>query len=82
MNLTLTVPDTLPDVLQISSRQFAVLAKQAMAVKLFESGKLSSGQAALLCDQSRVEFLLTLPQWGVPQMCYPAAELATDLVNA
>ncbi len=82
MNFTLTVPDTLPDALQVSSGQFAALAKQAMAVKLFESGRLSTGQAAQLCDQTRVEFLLSLPQWGVAQLCYPASELAADLTNA
>lgn len=82
MNFTLTVPDTLPDALQVSSVQFAALAKQAMAVKLFESGRLSTGQAAQLCDQTRVEFLLSLPQWGVSQLCYPASELAADFANA
>jgi predicted HTH domain antitoxin len=82
MNFTLSVPDTLPDALQVSSSQFATLAKQAMAVKLFEAGKLSTGQAAQLCDQSRAEFLLALPQWGVAQIRYPADELAADLANA
>jgi Uncharacterised protein family (UPF0175) len=82
MELTLTIPATLPDALQVSCDQFAVLAKQAMAVKLFESGRLSTGQAAQLCDQTRAEFLLGLPQWGVSQICYPAQELATDFANA
>ncbi len=82
MNFTATVPDTLPDVLQVSSGQFAALAKQAMAVNLFESGRLSTGQAAKLCDQTRVEFLLCLPQWGGAQLCYPASELTADLADA
>ena len=57
-------------------------SKQAMAVKLFESGRLSTGQAAQPCDQTRVEFLLSLPQWGGAQLCYPASELTADLANA
>lgn len=82
MELTLSIPATLPDALHVSSDQFAVLAKQAMAVKLFESGKLSTGQAAQLCDQTRASFLLGLPQWDVSQICYPAYELTTDFASA
>ena len=82
MQLTLQVPDALPDAMQLSPADFVDEARMAMAVKLFEQGRLSSGQAASLCDMSRVAFLLTLPKWGVAQIQSSAAELATDLANA
>jgi predicted HTH domain antitoxin len=40
--------------------EFEREAKMAMAVKLFELGKLSSGMAANLVGMQRVEFLLSL----------------------
>ena len=50
------------------SRRFE-LSREAgflLAAKLYEVGKLTSGQAARLCGQQRVEFLLSLPRAGVP----------------
>lgn len=40
-------------------------AKFLLAAKLYELGKLSSGQAARLCGKGRVDFLLSLPRVGV-----------------
>lgn len=36
-----------------------------LAAKLYELGRLSSGQAAQLCGKGRVDFLLSLPRVGV-----------------
>jgi predicted HTH domain antitoxin len=40
-------------------------ARFLLAAKLFELGRLSSGQAARLCDKGRVDFLLSLPKAGI-----------------
>ena len=82
MEMMLEVPDALPDSMQLTPNGFAVEARMAMAVKLFEVGRISSGQAAELCGVTRAAFLLALPQWGVAQIRYPASELASDLANA
>ncbi len=36
-----------------------------LAAKLYELGRVSSGQAAVMCGRSRVDFLLGLPKVGV-----------------
>lgn len=82
MQMMLDVPDALPDSMQLTLNDFAAEARMAMAAKLFELGRISSGQAAELCGVTRAAFLLTLPQWGVAQIRYPASELVTDLTNA
>src|SRR5262245_31847804 len=41
-------------------------ARLALAIKFFEVGRLTSGQSAQLAGLSRVSFLLTCSQWGVP----------------
>ena len=62
MQMMLEVPDALPDSMQLTPNGFAVEALMAMAVKLFEVGRISSGQAAELCGVTRAAFLLALPQ--------------------
>ncbi|HEX5717172.1 MAG TPA: UPF0175 family protein [Thermoanaerobaculia bacterium] len=49
----------------MSRDEFDGEAAFLLAAKLYELGRLSSGQAAKLCGKARVEFLLSLPRIGV-----------------
>ena len=53
-------------------------AKMAMAVKLFEMGKLTSGQAAKLAGVSRVQFLLDCARFGVPSVSWDQDEIEAE----
>jgi predicted HTH domain antitoxin len=53
-----------------------------LAVKFFEVGKLSSGQAARMCGMNRVDFLLELGRLGIPVADLSGAELQEELRNA
>lgn len=44
---------------------FAQEARFLLAAKLYELGRISSGQAAQMCGKERVQFLLDLPNVGV-----------------
>ena len=50
----------------------------AMAVKLFEMKRLSSGMAAELVGMDRVPFLLSLSNYGVPMIDLDEEELQSD----
>jgi predicted HTH domain antitoxin len=65
--LTINYPETFPDALQQTKEQFEQEAKWAMAVKLFELKRLSSGMAAALIGVDRVTFLLKLKDYGIRQ---------------
>ena len=54
----------------------------AMAVKLFEMKRLSSGIAAKLAGMDRVTFLLSLHRYGVAMIDLEEDELLSDLENA
>lgn len=82
MQMRIDYPDTLPDLLQTTPREFEAEARMAMAVKLFELKRLSSGVAARLAGVTRVEFLLSLHRYGVPVISHDDAELASDLAHA
>jgi len=49
----------------LPEQEFNEEARFLLAGKLFEQGKLSSGQAAALCGKGRVEFLHMLPRIGI-----------------
>lgn len=81
MDLVVSIPESLPDAMQTSPEEFAREAKMAMAVKLYELKRLSSGMAAQLAGVSRVEFLLELHRYGVPVIDLTAEEITSDAAN-
>ena len=82
MQLMVNFPDTLPDLLQETKEQFEFEAKMALAVKLFEMKRISSGMAASLVGIPRTHFLLALHKYGVPMIDLDEEELLSDVKNA
>jgi predicted HTH domain antitoxin len=76
------VPGNVPDAAQCTPQQFIKEAKLAMAIKLFEMKRFSSGMAATLIGMRRVEFLAELHRYGVPMIDLDQNELAQDFSNA
>jgi predicted HTH domain antitoxin len=82
MQFLVEVPTHLPDAAQCTPQQFMHDAKLAMAIKLFEMKRLSSGMAALLIGMPRTQFLGELHRFGVPMIDLNEDELAQDILNA
>ncbi len=80
--LIIKYPHNFPDAIGQSKEEFEQEAKWAMAVKLFEMKRLSSGMAATLLGVDRVTFLLKLNDYGVPMIDLTEEELLSDLENA
>jgi len=76
--LTVHYPDALEAVTHLSSSDFQARARMAMAVKLYELGTLTSGQAADLAGVSRVVFLLECPRYGTPSVIWDEDELEAE----
>ncbi len=64
--LTIDYPDDLLVALGSTVDQFECEARLAMAAKLFELGRLSSGKAAQLAGMERVAFLAQMHRLSVP----------------
>lgn len=54
-------------------------AQLLLAVKLFETGKLSIGQAAKLAGYSKRTFIELLSKMGIPVINYPAEDLEREI---
>ena len=82
MQIVVDVPNHYLDAMHRAPEDFAAEAKLAMAAKLFEMKRLSSGMAANLIGMDRVTFLAQLQRFGVPMIDLDDDELASDIQNA
>ena len=74
--------DDLPDATRQSVGEFEQELKLALACKLFELGRLSSGHAAEMADVSRYEFLHALSRFKVNAIDWDPEELEQEIKNA
>jgi predicted HTH domain antitoxin len=78
MSATVEIP--VPSSLLLHSKDLASLEQRSrllLALKFFELGELSSGQAAEMCGLSRVAFLFEAGKSGIP-----VAELSDEELSA
>jgi len=80
--LLVEYPESQPDSARLSRREFEHAMRFALASKLFELGRVSSGQAAALIPMSRYDFLKSQHQVGVPALGWDEDELADEIANA
>lgn len=79
--MTATVEIPVPDSLLLHSKDLASLQLRSrflLAMKFFELGELSSGQAAEMCGLSRVGFLFEAGKQGVAVSELSDDELAEE----
>jgi predicted HTH domain antitoxin len=82
MQLTVDFPDSLPDLLQETKKEFEFEVKMALVAKLFQMKRISSGIAASIIGVPRTVFLLNLHKYGVPIIDLDKDELISDVKNA
>ena len=63
----------------LTADEFSQEAKLLLAAKLYELGRLTSGQAARLCGMQRMEFLYALKRVGVAMSNLRAEDIESDL---
>lgn len=77
--LTIEYSDDLLFRLGLSRERFSDEAKLLLAAKLYELGRLSSGEAANFAGKSRVEFLYALNALGIPMSNLREEDLKEEL---
>jgi predicted HTH domain antitoxin len=79
--LCIQYPGALAAVLNLSQQEFEDEASMALAVKLFESGRLTSGQAASLVNMPRARFLLECSRWRVDSVHWDDKEIEIEFAG-
>lgn len=82
IQMEIEIPIYIPDSLQQTSDTFIQEARLAMASKLYEMGRLSSGTAAELAGMTRIQFLHALAAYNVPMLDLADDELFMDIQHA
>jgi predicted HTH domain antitoxin len=77
--LTIEYADDLLFTLGVSDKEFSEEAKLLLAAKLYEMGRISSGQAARLAGKNRVEFLFSLSRLNIPMSNLREDDLQNEL---
>jgi predicted HTH domain antitoxin len=80
--LIVEYPANLPDSARQTRGEFERTMRFALASKLFELGKLSSGQAASLIPMDRYQFLKSILQVGVAAIQWSPDEVDSEIANA
>ena len=76
--LSIDYPESFLATLNLSPETFEAEARLALAVKLYELGRLTSGQAATLAGVPRATFLLTCPRFGTASVQWDREELEAE----
>jgi predicted HTH domain antitoxin len=74
--ITVSLPEGLPEALHMSSEEVCKETKLILAAKLYEQGRVSAGYAAEIAGMDRLTLLAALERYGVP-----AINLTGDEVN-
>ena len=80
--LTIEYPPEVLWALQQDPDEFEAEARLLLAVKMYETGKLSTGLAARLAGVPRITFMFLLGQYGLSPFGETADELEEDLDRA
>ena len=73
-----TIQIRVPDEIDLKDYDYAMI----IASKLYEEGKLSSGQAAEVAGLSKRTFIELLGRYGVSVFSTSVTDLHTDIANA
>ena len=80
--LTIEYPEELLWALQQEPEEFAAQAQVLLAIKLYETGKVSTGLAAHMADVPRSTFFYLLGQHGLTPFGETPDELEEDVARA
>lgn len=80
--LTIEYPSEVLWAMQQDPAEFEAEARLLLAMKLYETGKLTTGLAAQVARVPRVTFLFLLGQYGLSPFGETPDELESDLINA
>jgi predicted HTH domain antitoxin len=80
--LTIEYPPEVLWALQQEPKEFEAEARLLLAIKMYETGRLSTGLAAKLAGVPRITFMFLLGRYGLSPFGEKPEELEEDLAHA
>lgn len=80
--LQIEYPESIPAALNLSAESFEEEARMAMAIKLYELGRLSSGQASAMARMPRATFLLNCHRYGASTVEWDGQEIEAEFKDS
>ena len=81
--INIEYPESLANTLRLSDKDFVSEMKTSSLVKLYELGRISSGNAAKVLNMSRIDFLELLSKYNVSVLNeFNGDDLFHDIANA
>ena len=82
LSITVDVPETLLFKWDGSKETIKKELQKMLAIRLFEVGVVTTGQAAEMCGMNRVDFMFELSSKGIPIVDWTEKEIQSELENA
>ena len=85
MKVSIDIPDSIALVIRGTEKQLQETIKLSLAVKFYEDRKLSLGEAAILADTNKIEFMEYLNKNGISTLNFNENiidDLTHDVENA
>ncbi len=79
--ISIEYPESILAILNVSPESFETEARIILAMKLYELGRLTSGQAAALAGIARIDFLLDCHHYGTANVFWDRTELEAEFAE-
>lgn len=82
VTLSINIPDSLFISMGGSLQEVTLETQFLLAMKLFEMGRISSGQASVMCGMDRISFIIKAGKARIPVVDLDESELQAEIENA
>ncbi len=80
--IQIMIPENLILQLGSSIEKVKIESQKLLAIKLFEVGHLTTGQAASMCGMNRIDFMIELSKMNIPVVNMDRAEIKKEIEEA
>ncbi|MCB1193801.1 MAG: UPF0175 family protein [Leptospiraceae bacterium] len=82
LSININVPETLLLKWDCSKEKLREETQKLIAIKFFELGFLTTGQAAEMCGMNRIDFMIELSSLGIPIVRMEKEEIQKEIEKA
>ena len=82
LTIQIMIPENLMLLLGSSLENARAESQKLLAIKLYEVGYLTTGQAAEMCGMNRIDFMIELSRMNIPAVTMDKDEIRKEIEEA